>query len=347
MVYINRTPDGTVRLEGGSSGGPPGTPGTDGTDGTDGLTPQLRGVSTSSVTIGTGSKTFAISPAMNVAFEVSTMVRATGSTSTNYMTGIVTAATTTSVTINVLETGGIGTFANWTLTVSGLKGATGDKGTRWGFTPSWVLGPTAAVECSFEDGLPPRVGDLVISTNGFGIGDVYVITAPVDTTHADMDITNSNLRGPQGPPGVAGANAPIDAWPVDSIFFGYTATNPATLLGGGTWSQIGQGKMLIGQDPTDVDFDTVGETGGTKTTTLTTPNLPPHGHDMTHGHYLDMSTAAGNSNQNAVRGTSTQVSESTGPIVQNAKDTGLGNGTSTPFSNMPPYLVVYMWRRTA
>jgi len=105
--------------------GADGTNGTNGTNGTDGLTPELRGLSVTSTTIGTGSKTFAISPSMNVAFPVGSFVRAQGASTANWMGGLVTAASTSSVTINVVENGGSGTFASWTLTISSNKGVDG------------------------------------------------------------------------------------------------------------------------------------------------------------------------------------------------------------------------------
>lgn len=53
--------------------------------------------------------------------------------------------------------------------------------------------------------------------------------------------------------------------PVGSIFVTQDATNPATTLGYGTWSQVAQGRVLVGVDPGDADFDVVGEQGGSKT----------------------------------------------------------------------------------
>ena len=50
-------------------------------------------------------------------------------------------------------------------------------------------------------------------------------------------------------------------YPVGSIYTAVVATNPATLLGVGTWTAFGAGKVLIGIDSGDTDFDTVLETG--------------------------------------------------------------------------------------
>ncbi|HUR52946.1 MAG TPA: hypothetical protein VMZ71_02360 [Gemmataceae bacterium] len=58
-----------------------------------------------------------------------------------------------------------------------------------------------------------------------------------------------------------------EAWPVGSVFLAVVPTNPAALLGYGTWAAFGAGKMLVGLDAADPDFDTAEETGGVKTAT--------------------------------------------------------------------------------
>lgn len=57
----------------------------------------------------------------------------------------------------------------------------------------------------------------------------------------------------------------IPALPVGSVYISVVSTNPATLLGYGTWSAIAAGRVLVGIDSGDADFDTVEETGGAKT----------------------------------------------------------------------------------
>ena len=93
---------------------------------------------------------------------------------------------------------------------------------------------------------------------------------------------------------------------------------------------IGAGRMLIGLDSSDTDFDTVEETGGAKTHTLTVDEMPAHTHDYT-----------------AHLGTS-----SSGPISLNDRMPSVtGPTTSTGGGNahsiMNPYITVYMWKRTA
>jgi hypothetical protein len=68
------------------------------------------------------------------------------------------------------------------------------------------------------------------------------------------------------------ANAPDLSvlYPVGSVYINASvSTNPDTLLGFGTWAAFGAGRVLVGLDADDVDFDTVEETGGAKTHTLT------------------------------------------------------------------------------
>lgn len=347
MVYRETVDRNVVRLTGKTGG-------TDGAPGANGLTPSLRGLSITNWTIGTGSKTFVISPAMNVAFPVGSFVRAQGASSLNWMAGLVTAATTTSVTINVLEIGGSGTYASWTLTLSANQGATGAQGTRWGTTPIWIFGPTSGATVSFADGLPPRVGDYVISTNGFDVGNVSVVTGVVDTTHADCTPAGFTVRGEEGPPGTT-VN-----WPVDSVYLSFSSTNPATIFGG-TWMNIGQGRMIVGVDTLDTDWDVAGETGGAKTVTLSETQVPDHKHypgtldtGSAGGHSHTLTRKAGiGTNTGMVRGNNVGEADATtssdgGHTHSIGGQTGVTVGTNNqPHNNLPPYIAVFMWRRVA
>lgn len=85
----------------------------------------------------------------------------------------------------------------------------------------------------------------------------------------------------------AGNFTPLDSWPVGSIFITIVATNPSTLLGGGTWIEFAQGRMLMGLNPSDTTMDTAEEVGGAASTTLTTAHMPQHAHTMAHTHAID------------------------------------------------------------
>ena len=123
-------------------------------------------------------------------------------------------------------------------------------------------------------------------------------------------------------------------YPVGSIYINAAvATNPATLLGFGTWTAFGAGRVMVGLDATDSDFDTAQETGGAKTHTLTIAEMPSHTHT---------STLRGNGedeNQNIP-----SASDNTDPsLTMTTNATGGGSA----HNNVQPYVVVYMWRRTA
>lgn len=144
-----------------------------------------------------------------------------------------------------------------------------------------------------------------------------------------------------------------EAFPVGSVFLAVVSTNPGTLLGYGTWQAFAAGRMLVGVDSADPDFATVEATGGSKTHTLTESELPSHTHAVTDpGHtHVENSNAA---TTGGLRGwgaadTSTNNSTATGYSTDSAT-TGitLGNtGSGAAHNNMPPWITVFMWKRTA
>ena len=95
--------------------------------------------------------------------------------------------------------------------------------------------------------------------------------------------------------GAITAVRPIDSWPVGSVFLTFQNTNPATLLGGGTWVQI-KGKYLLAAE----DGDTVDGTSGVGAHTKNVP-LVAHTHSFTtgsaggHTHYVSGTTGGAGS----------------------------------------------------
>lgn len=115
--------------------------------------------------------------------------------------------------------------------------------------------------------------------------------------------------------GAVTAVRPIDAWPIGSIFITASSTNPATLLGGGTWVQI-QGKYLLASSSSY----TAGQSYGSMTKTLVTANIPNHTHSFTTG-------SAGSHSHTAGTGSAGNHSHTRG----NMDITGtFGTGSSTP-----------------
>lgn len=85
-------------------------------------------------------------------------------------------------------------------------------------------------------------------------------------------------------------NAALAIYKVGAIYMSVDSTSPATLFGG-TWVAL-EGRMLIGADSTYA----AGTTGGSKTTTLATANLPAHAHTVPqHGHGNNISYSVNSS----------------------------------------------------
>lgn len=137
------------------------------------------------------------------------------------------------------------------------------------------------------------------------------------------------------------ANHLVDyVYPVGSIYMSVNSTNPQTLFGG-TWTEL-QGKFLIGRNSTY----TAGSTGGEAAHTLTVAEMPSHNHSMIKSSDGTAWAAMGwpESASAAEHGPS-NWGTSSAPKVQGV---GAGyTGGSGAHNNMPPYLAVYMWKRTA
>jgi len=221
---------------------------------------------------------------------------------------------------------------------------------------------TLAVNWSGKDALSDSDAAKVISGSDFNTEFTTVRTAvnsKADTNGSaseDFASNNATVAGtltvtgvPTIPTASAGTNttqaattafvttavAALDAaainaivYPVGSIYTTVSATAPATLLGMGTWVAFGAGKVPVGIDASQTEFDTIEETGGTKTHTLTTSEMPAHTHTIP-------TKGSGGSSYNLdyVTGGDTTASSST--------------GGGAAHNILQPYIVVYMWKRTA
>ena len=108
-----------------------------------------------------------------------------------------------------------------------------------------------------------------------------------------------------------------------------SATDPGELFGG-TWQRI-EGRFLLGAD----SGHTAGSTGGEEEHTLTVGEMPSHSHNVSNKTAYD----TGGNGSRVVTSSSYadyQVAISTLPV-----------GGGSAHNNMPPYLAVYIWKRTA
>lgn len=136
-------------------------------------------------------------------------------------------------------------------------------------------------------------------------------------------------------------------YPVGSIHQSTSSTNPGTSMGYGTWTQIAKGRTLIGEGTgAGLTARTAGATGGSEDAVVVQHNHtltdPGHTHDVTAASVVSASanTAWWYGTDNGADHTEVTSSETTGITVDN-------EGVSGVDANMPPYLVVYIWERTA
>ena len=139
--------------------------------------------------------------------------------------------------------------------------------------------------------------------------------------------------------------------PVGSIYFNATnSTNPGTLLGFGTWTAFGAGRVPVGFDSTNALFDTAEETGGsadaitvshthTATSTVTDPG---HLHTFV-ANYPDIYDGASNGNNNV--GTAQTRNTATATTGITVATTNASTGSSGTNANYQPYITVFMWKR--
>lgn len=112
------------------------------------------------------------------------------------------------------------------------------------------------------------------------------------------------------------------------------STNPNTLYGFGTWTAIA-GRVVVGLDDSQTEFDTLNETGGAKTHTLTIDEMPAHTHPP-----------KGGGNFQQYNTNNSQVAQAGGGGTGFQNETG-SRGGGQAHNNLQPYIVKYVWERTA
>jgi hypothetical protein len=241
---------------------------------------------------------------------------------------------------------------------------------------------TKATNFATKDTLP--TGDSNKIVKGTEIDNEFNSISGAISSKAD--IASPTFTGtPAAPTATAGSNttqlattafvtAALSAvYPVGSIYVNAAvSTNPATLLGFGTWTAFGAGRVMVGFDSSDALFDTLEETGGSKNAIVVS-----HTHTLTgttesagaHQHFIAHNVEAGNegslsaSNYMARRGSfgsdynydpaSTSsaanigLTSSAGAHTHSLSGTTASTGDSATNANLPPYITVRMWKRTA
>tara|TARA_R100001224_G_scaffold25244_1_gene13493 strand:+ start:262 stop:1200 length:939 start_codon:yes stop_codon:yes gene_type:complete len=153
-------------------------------------------------------------------------------------------------------------------------------------------------------------------------------------------------------------------YPVGHILTTVKSGNPGTAdyfasgVSFGTWAAYGAGRVMVGLDGTDTDFDVIKETGGSKTHTLDITEIPDHRHAVFANEDDDRNLANANESvakKDTTAGDTAYVLESSGTL-----DSTLGRtsgvkttGTAAPSSIgqahtiVQSYITTYLWERTA
>ena len=145
-------------------------------------------------------------------------------------------------------------------------------------------------------------------------------------------------------------------YPVGSIYMSVNNVSPQTFIGG-TWAVWGTGRVPVGVDTTQTEFNTVQKTGGAKTHTLTTNEMPGHTHTQNAHSHTIRSNAGSDSPvgiNKAIGGIHRFNLQSNGVTndgnslyAENTAATNQNAGGGQAHNNLQPYITCYMWRRTA
>lgn len=173
----------------------------------------------------------------------------------------------------------------------------------------------------------------------------YTLPAATSSTMGGVKLSDSTSSTSSTNGGIAAtpaavkkaiAEAKLAAWPVGSIYITVSNTSPAALFGG-TWERISE-RFLLGASSSYP----AGGTGGEFTHKLTQSELPNYSLSVTNGSNV-IRSKTGNSADAYVQ---TQSGGWGIPNWEAKTVTVASGGSGEAHNNMPPYLAVYMWKRT-
>lgn len=285
----------------------------------------LSGTSTTSLAIGTGSQTF-ITQSSKQWTSGQFLQISSNANAANYMHGSVTSYSGTTLIMNITDVGGSGTHNDWNIAVSGTQGPVGPPG---GGTVTSV-GLSTPTEFSVSGSPVTGSGTLAFSKANQNANLVYAgptsggASAPTFRSLVAADLPTLS-----------------SVYPVGSIYMNTTSTNPATLLGFGTWAAFAQGLVLVGVGTgTDSNSVTQTFTAGTQ--------VGEYKHTLTAAETPVLSGTVGGGTNNTA--TNTGVVFSAGPYSTTNTATynaSVNSGGGASHNNVQPSMPVYIWQRTA
>lgn len=192
-----------------------------------------------------------------------------------------------------------------------------------------VIGATGTIDDTVTQNSPNPV-------KSSGIYSALSGKANASHSHSISDITNLQ----------SALNDKVDKsdlldliYPIGAIYMSVNSTNPSVLLGG-TWEHINNCFLLASEGGQGL-----GQTGGEATHTLTVDEMPRHTHEQNpHHHSFNRYQNTGSTTHYGASWVNQKlISQNTSDTTATNKNTGGGQA----HNNMPPYLIVNVWKRTA
>lgn len=212
---------------------------------------------------------------------------------------------------------------------------------------------------------------VVISSGGNGVESLTPTAANDDMVAiADSTAATGWKFGKVGTNNLDKTSILNLVYPVGSIYMSANNVNPQTFLGG-TWVSWGAGRVPVGVNSSDTDFNTAEKTGGEKVHTLSENEMPRHNHKGTDSqtqHTMAYRPSAGDPTTFLSQGTDKYVVQYDHPEAASDVTIGIGGGSrfdvdytltvvaeqgvpnaggSAAHNNLQPYITCYMWKRTA
>lgn len=172
-----------------------------------------------------------------------------------------------------------------------------------------------------------RFGDVIAQVNG------------------NLDSTNFKTGGI--PVSAISSDVYAKMWPIGSVYINATNNaNPADLLGFGTWVQFAAGRVIVGIDTDQTEFNAPEKTGGHKalqshTHTGTTNSTGAHTHAL--GNYGTSGGSFGTVDSSNASSSGTRNTGSAGNHSHSFTTNSSGTGNA---GNLQPYITCYLWKRT-
>ena len=142
-------------------------------------------------------------------------------------------------------------------------------------------------------------------------------------------------------------------YPIGSIYISVSDDTVSKVEArfGGNWQSFGAGKMLVGVNTSETEFNTVEKTGGEKTHKLTISEMPAHRHLLIRQQWFGadiLYTSSSIYSWKSSTGGATSYGYKTNAtnLADNSSDM-LTTGGDGSHNNIPPYVTVYMYKRVS